>query len=436
MTIREFIFWTVDTLKRGEIKKHLNDINSFFESPKASKTNRALENIIKHAIATTPYYGKYSVFDNFSSFPVIDKSVINNQFHNFKSSEFLNKKLFKVSTSGSTGIPFQLFQDKTKRNRTTADLLYFSKKAGYDIGETLFYLESWRHAKNNNKLAAKIKNLKYIDVSNFEPPQIKAFLKSLCNNNQPKNIIGLPSALECIYQFIVNTPEYTFKPLNIKSIVAVSEHLDIQLKERLQHHFNTNVFSRYSNEEMGILAQQFSTSEHAFALNWASYFFEILELNTNKPVKNGETGRIVITDLYNYSMPLIRYDTGDIGAFSETTTNGYYTLKSIEGRKMDLLYNTNGQQISPHLIHTIFYNYFHLIKQYQFIQEDKNLYTIKLNVLNDFKPHEAALITDLKNDFGQDATIQINYVSEIPLLASGKRKKVLNNYHKALSQSN
>ena len=87
-------------------------------------------------------------------------------------------------------------------------------------------------------------------------------------------------------------------------------------KENLEKHFNTKVVSRYSNEEMGILAQQSNIEQNnAFNINWASYYVEILKMDTNEKANLGELGRIVITDLFNFSMPLIRYDTGDLGVF-------------------------------------------------------------------------------------------------------------------------
>ena len=65
--------------------------------------------------------------------------------------------------------------------------------------------------------------------------------------------------------------------------------------------------------ENGILAQQKTASENEFIINWASYHIEILNIDTNELAPNGTVGRIVVTDFFNYAMPLIRYDTGDLG---------------------------------------------------------------------------------------------------------------------------
>jgi phenylacetate-CoA ligase len=69
------------------------------------------------------------------------------------------------------------------------------------------------------------------------------------------------------------------------------------------------------------------------------------------------------------------------------------------------------------------------IEQYQLIQEDKKRYTIKINCREPFT-REQKLIEEFKSYLGQDADFRIEYVTEIPLLSSGKRKKIVNNYTK------
>lgn len=66
-------------------------------------------------------------------------------------------------------------------------------------------------------------------------------------------------------------------------------------------------------------------------------------------------------------MPIIRYDTGDIAKLLKLK-NGQTKFKKIEGRKMDLIFDTKGNIISSFVIYTKFYNYYTLLKQYQFIQ--------------------------------------------------------------------
>ena len=129
------------------------------------------------------------------------------------------------------------------------------------------------------------------------------------------------SALEEVCKYLDNSSTSgSIKNLRAASIMAQSEALTNETRERLQKYFNCTPCSRYSNLENGIIAQQTLHDNDLFLINRASYFEEILKMDSDIPVKPNELGRIVVTDLFNYAMPFIRYDTGDIGRFAVVKT--------------------------------------------------------------------------------------------------------------------
>lgn len=435
--LRAKAFWALDTLKGKKVKNHYDEIETVNKNYDTFLANsireKNIHKILKHAVSTTPFYKKYSNYNSISDFPVIKKTVVQNNFEDFRSSEHLEQTYHKVATSGSTGVPFFLYHDSNKRLRNTADTIYFLEQANYNFGEKLYDIEVWRGVNMNNPIKSWMKNLVYVDTSKFNKNEIETFLDKLRKDNSEKNLIGFASAYESICMYLDKKNSDVLNDIKVNAIISISEYLNDYVKSSMQKYFNTSVVSRYSNEELGILAQQLPNSnDEDFHINWASYHIEILDMESDSPAKPGEMGRIVITDLFNYCMPLIRYDTGDISMFTKlpTNKNPYPTLKRIEGRKMDVIYNTSGEIISSHLVYTKFYKYYHLLKQYQFIQESKKNYTIKLNTHSgDFEFYND-LIVDVKLDFGEDAIIDIVIVDEIPSLSSGKRRKVVNNYKK------
>ena len=66
-------------------------------------------------------------------------------------------------------------------------------------------------------------------------------------------------------------------------------------------------------------------------------------------MEEGELARIVVTDLFNYAMPLIRYDTGDLAVVEKHEKYGK-VITSIEGRRTDFIYNTSGDVLSPYSV--------------------------------------------------------------------------------------
>src|SRR5690606_3500440 len=101
-----------------------------------------------------------------------------------------------------------------------------------------------------------------------------------------------------------------------------------------EKYFGCKILSRYSNIENGIIAQQTLTEPSDFTINHASYYVEILDMIRDEPVPYGHLGRIIITDYFNDAMPLIRYDTGDLGIMESKIYNGVekLVLSKIEGR--------------------------------------------------------------------------------------------------------
>jgi phenylacetate-CoA ligase len=191
------------------------------------------------------------------------------------------------------------------------------------------------------------------------------------------------------------------------------------------------VLSRYSNEECGVLAYECPIC-HQFHLNNASYFFEILALDRDEPTSPDAPGRIVVTDLYNYALPMIRYDTGDIGSIIPNDCSQFATpiLNSLEGRRVDTVYDTTGRRLMIFAFDGIFERLgrLGLMKQFQFIQEERTRYRLRLCVNERFSQEEESVIEKLKQILGADAQIEIDYVDEIPVLNSGKRKYIVSLY--------
>ena len=425
--IRRIGFWSVDALKGGNIKSHYQDVVQIMENPFSENTvnrrKKLLSELLEHTVRTVPFYSQYEQFD-FKTLPIIRKDLIQNNFESFKSNKFKTKKLYEVSTSGSTGVPFLLFIDQNKRSRNIADTLFFFENVGYNIGDRLYYLRLWK-GERKSELNRILQNIVKVDISKMTDEFINNLLSELRKDKSSKHFIGIASSFETLCKFLDknNAENLNF---NIKSFIANSEALNDYTKTSIKKYFNAPIVSRYSNEEQGIIAQQKSNNNEIFQINWASYIVEIFHMKKDIPAKPGEMGRIIVTDLFNYSMPLIRYDTGDIGIME--LNDKEQVLTKIEGRKMDLIYDTNGDLISSYSVYPVLHKYNHLIKQYQFIQIGQKEYFIKLNLHQEFN-YDEELIKNFKAILGVDAEVSIEYVNEIPALSSGKRKKVMNTYH-------
>tara|TARA_R100001369_G_scaffold92823_1_gene140193 strand:- start:4356 stop:5672 length:1317 start_codon:yes stop_codon:yes gene_type:complete len=430
--LRVFSFWCIDWVKGGKIKNHYNDIKFILENYNSmesfEKRTQYLNNILLHATTTTPYYRHLAEFKSLNDFPVINKIIVREKYLEIQSETYLNRPKKKLQTSGSSGTPFTVLHDLNKTLRTTADAIYFSEKSGFQIGNRLYFFRRWTKKHLKSRFYYWATNITIINVMDFSDKYLSHLINTLRKDNSNITFLGYPSAFRDICKYLDKTNASPVK-INMSSIIGMGEAISDYVQESMEKYFCIPVLSRYSNNENGILSQQLPHQGNYFHINWATYHIELLHPDKDIPVKHGELGRIVVTDLFNYSMPLIRYDTGDLGIMSDNNPYFNYApaFTKIEGRKMDILYNTSGQPISSFLTNNM--ECFPEIKQFQLIQEDKTKYTIKLNIDEDFA-HENKLRLKLKADLGDNAELHFDYVNEIPQLSSGKRKLTINNYIK------
>jgi phenylacetate-CoA ligase len=424
------LFWGVDGLKGGKVRASYDEIKSIIEEYDADqsvkKREQYLAQLLQHAVSSTPFYKNYQQFGSIKDFPVINKSIIRNKVDDFIAAGFQKETLHKVTTSGSTGTPFTVYHDEKKRLRHTADNIYFLRKAGFDVGERLYYMRVWNSINRKGWLKRTIENLRMEEIGELSREYTLGLIDRLEKDHSGKALLAFASTYEAL---LINLLALNKTQINtrVKTIVSMSESLPENVREQLMEIFNCPVVSRYSNMENGFLGQENNGNTSEYIINSASYFIEILQLDKDEPVAMEQAGRVVVTDLFNFAMPLIRYDTGDVATISQLSTSGIKGpfFRKIEGRVVDFIYSVSGVLLSPHVITNSMWKYTE-VKQFQFIQVDKTNYIIKLNIESLNAARENELLTDLRQYVGEAANINIEYVHDIPLLASGKRKKIVN----------
>ncbi|WP_406683895.1 CoF synthetase [Seonamhaeicola sp. MEBiC1930] len=417
LNLRQLLFYTLDFIKGNKKLNHYKDIKNLVE--KGAQNTSQINYILEHACKTTSFYKKFDYKKGINCFPIINKNIIKANYNSFQSIKFKGAKNRIVATSSSTGIPFKVFQNSNKVHRNSADNIYFSEIAGYNLGNKLYYFRMWNAFEKKGILERWMLNIVPIDVFELTDDFFNKFLKKIKRDKLAKSWIGYASSFETMCKYLDKNQTGPIN-CNLKSVIAISESLSPYTKQAMKNYFNVDTISRYSNVENGIIAQQLPTTNY-FVINTGSYYVEVLEIENDKPAKFGEKGRIIVTDLFNYSMPMIRYDTGDIGVME--VIEGKPVLASIEGRQIDVITNTKGEIIANNIM--LLLNNYHELNQCQLIQKENKEYIFKINIDGEFK-NKRKFINEFMSHLGEDAKIKIVYVDEIPLLSSGKRRVMVN----------
>jgi phenylacetate-CoA ligase len=151
-----------------------------------------------------------------------------------------------------------------------------------------------------------------------------------------------------------------------------------------------------------------------------------------RPARVGEVGEVVITDLNNYSMPLIRYRIGDMAIAveqEECACGRHHSLiGAISGRTQALISCSNGVWLPGTFFAHFFKEFDFAIQHYQIVQDSPEKFILKIVAKSQFNSEIQARILDALMVYtGKNQIIEVNLVNEIPLLETGKRTPVVSN---------
>ncbi|WP_159149299.1 hypothetical protein [Dietzia lutea] len=436
MTLRETVFWAFDRARGGHIKREILEIEAAVNQPSAKQQQDALEAQLLHAGSNVPFYEHLRGIRKLEEFPVVNKATIKEAGDRFIATGTDILSCTTASTSGSTGTPFSILHDRRKRRRVSADAIYWGRQAGYELGLPLAHLKVWSDRNRITPATRRFRNIIPIDTTKLTGEEILAALTAAARN-RPLSVISYASSLDLLARSLESE---TFNgtrrsPLpRIASIVAQSEHLPSEARRLLREHLGVDPVSRYGLEEIGIVGQQARNGNNDYRVNSSSVVVEILEDASPEPAPPGRVGRIVVTELINRAQPLIRYDTGDLGAFRVDEHGRLDTTKLavVEGRKLDQVYDADDRPLTSMVMYNLWWR-FPEIRQYQLVQKGRADYLLRLNVSPGFND-EADVIHRFKEIVGASANVEVELTTESFVLSSGKRKSVVSNYKPAMQR--
>ncbi|HTE20279.1 MAG TPA: phenylacetate--CoA ligase family protein [Armatimonadota bacterium] len=365
-----------------------------------------LQALLEHAYGTVDYYR--ALFDqagirprdiatpaDFARLPILDKSTVREHRDRLVSSAFKRSELVRSATGGSTGEPMQFYLNRESYERRTAAAMRGDGWAGWRLCGPEFYIWGAQLLPQTRLKQLKVRlhfaGLRRTVVNSFElsPERVAAAVERY-NRSQPRVVIGYANA---VYEFARYVQQAGLRLHAPEGVIASAEQLYPYQRELIEEVFGARVFERYGCREVMMIGAECDRHEglHVTADN---LFVEVVR--NGQLCEPGETGEILLTDLHNYGMPLIRYRVGDLGAWKGQDCScgrGLPLLKGIEGRTLDAIATPSGRLISgvffPHL-----FKDFPSIRTYQVIQEQRDQLNIRIALAAPFPPSERRTLED------------------------------------------
>ncbi|MRR50938.1 MAG: phenylacetate--CoA ligase family protein [Rhodocyclaceae bacterium] len=137
------------------------------------------------------------------------------------------------------------------------------------------------------------------------------------------------------------------QPSRLKCVSTFSETLPAELRQRLRRVWGLELSDIYSADECGPIALQCPENEH-YHVQAEHVLVEVVD-EAGQPCPVGVPGRVVITTLHNFAMPLIRYEIGDYAELGPPCAcgRGLPVLTRILGRSRNIMRRPDGKSIWP-----------------------------------------------------------------------------------------
>jgi phenylacetate-CoA ligase len=303
--------------------------------------SRLLRRLVKHAVEETPFYAGREVPPSDLSAsspywlaqPTISRRDITENFDAFRPRSFskLHGVITPLSTGGSTGPAAR--RDTTSLESAGRLLASYRMYHSWDLDQSrpLFVLRKLRTAQPPHdkwgypwREDATRGERTWIDIATPAAEQLAQMAGHgpVYVNTLPSNILRL--AHEALR---------SGTRLSIPFIVSVGEYLAPEVRDAAAQAFGSTIIDAFSSAEGGVMAVQCPESG-LYHIQSEQVVFEILN-DSGRLCAPGETGEVVVTPLYGYATPLLRYRSGDFVVAGPACGCGRVlpTIAAVAGRR-------------------------------------------------------------------------------------------------------
>lgn len=210
----------------------------------------------------------------------------------------------------------------------------------------------------------------------------------------------------------------------ISAVIGIGMGFSQEQRDLLKLSFGARCLSPYSSKEGTFMAFQCPHDMQHFHINSELLYLEVLD-NKGKPVGEGESGRCIITPLFNSAQPLIRYDQGDIVKRADRCSCGITlpALSSIVGRS-DAIFKFPGAQVALFGLDTVLFQRALTADAFQIAQVAPMHLEVRYVSNQDAGAGECQNASDhLRRLLQVDALITFSRIEAIPFNAGGKQQR-------------
>lgn len=387
-----------------------------------------LERLVRHAATQTDFYPERLKplfwgweptsapidLSKWSDVPILTRKQIADHGEDLKARSVPEETgfVFSRQSSGSTGAPVRYLRSWLAQLATHCQFDRTYQAFDFDLfrcmavimidSDQLFPYPAGLQSQGWNRAVPTARQL-HLDIRALPHQQLEWL-----ERNQPDYLMTYANALKALAE-VARLGKC--ERLKLKAIVSTGEVLTPEVRAIVSATFSCPIIDLYGAREMGTIAFQCpSGSGYHFCSDLL--VCEVLD-DKDRPVGAGEMGRVVLTSLYNYAMPLIRYDLGDFAVTARDPCScgrGLPAIERVVGRIRHLFVMPDGTRRWPAIRATSTMAY----QQVQVIQSAPLSVEVRYVIRdNNPVPDHTTMLAHLKSVLHPDLDVRFTLVNKI-----------------------
>lgn len=420
-------------VKALQIHQKLQEFARFDRAKQNALLAERLNRLLGHAKRCAPFWserlGHWSPSDDSleeaqRDLPVLSRSELRSRFDDLRA-DFPRRKKMKItqtSSSGSTGIPVRVehLAELNQPMQYASRLLEHSWH-GIDFRKPVGQLSSRSKNRDHCPLGLPFRWFctKPDAFSRCTKDRKFGQIYDYCVSRNTAYLIGIPFTLASLARHAIENNRRDLRPEIVLSYASV---VDEDTREIVRDGLGAKIVENYSSQETGLIAAQCPKHNHLHVLSPVT-LVEIVDEN-DEPCSVGQPGRILVTGMQSYGMPLIRYEIGDVAEWGASCDCGINlpVIKKIWGRTRQMITHPDGRSTYARLFTVNDFEDSWNVEEYRFVLHQNKLVVAQLIVKNPSNELENRLVELAQKKLGYPYPVKVQFVDEIDWGASWKRE--------------
>ena len=332
---------------------------------------------------------------------------------------------YENTSGGSTGEPVRFIQDRRYHARAIADTILFGILNGKHPGEREVKL--WGSERDilegsigaREKLINRVFNRVLLNSFAMTPDSMRRYCDTI-NAVRPVQIWTYVDSILELARFARREGVSLHQP---RAIVCTAGTLYPEMRAELQQSFpGSRIVNQYGSREVGQIASEALGVEGLWLMRHSNHV-ELVDEHTGMAITEpNQPGRVLITTLNNYSMPLVRFDIGDIAELAPRRAGQHTALARLWGRDNAHFISANGTRVHGEYFTHLFYGQ-HWLQTFQVAQTAPQKVEVRYVPANGHRPAEHdldAIKEKIRRVMGNNTEITFESRPRLERLASGK----------------